>query len=420
MRCIYEHQLKFEDLVSRPRESLEQICKFLGLELHPDMLQPYKDGGQRMTDGIHAESRMLGDVKFHSYKSIEASVGEKWKEHADRDSLAEETQAVAAQLGYESVEERKTGRVEVSHNPGRVPTSEPAPRSPLRLPLADSEQPLVSIQARGSLPPFFCVHAVGGNVFSYVGLARRLGLAQPFYALQARGLMGAQEPHTRVEEMAADYVHAIRAAQACGPYLLGGWSMGGLVAFEMACQLQRQGQQVALVALFDSIAPDAARLMRENEQARLVTNFAFHLGLSLEELANVSKQFLSLDEEAQLRHLFKLAQRAGIFPKGFNLTQLNHLFKVYRSNNEAALAYRPRACSAPLVLFRAAETLDEELMDTTYGWSRLAEGSLEVEVVTGNHFTMLEEPHVSLLAEKLRVRLARANRGNVPAPGRRD
>ena len=110
-----------------------------------------------------------------------------------------------------------------------------------------------------------------------------------------------------------------------------------------------------------------------------------------------------------MKHLFKLAQRTGIFPKGFNLTQLHHLFKVYRSNNEAALAYRPRACSAPLVLFRAAETMDEELTDTTYGWSHLAEGSLEIEVVTGNHFTMLEEPHVSLLAEKLRVRFAQAN-----------
>jgi amino acid adenylation domain-containing protein len=413
-------QLKFEELVSRPRESVEQICTFLGVELHPDMLQPYKDGEKRMTDGILAESRMLGDVKFHSYTGIEASVGKRWKEHAEGDGLAEETRAVAALLGYETDEERKTGRVAVSHNPEQSPMSEAAPRGSLRLPLPDSEQPLVSIQARGSQRPFFCVHAVGGNVFSYVGLARRLGLTQSFHALQARGLMGAQEPHTRVEEMAADYVQAIRAVQESGPYVLGGWSMGGLVAFEMAGQLQRQGQQVALVALFDSMAPDAARFIRESEQARLVANFAFHLGLSPKELANVSEQFLSFDEEAQLKHLFKLAERAGIFPKGFNLTQLQHLFKVYRSNNEAALAYRPRACSAPLVLFRAAETLDEELTDTTYGWSRLAEGSLEVEVVTGNHFTMLEEPHVSLLAEKLRVRLARATRENVPALGRRD
>src|SRR6185503_8085332 len=214
---------------------------------------------------------------------------------------------------------------------------------------------------------------------------------------------------TRIEVMAADYIHAIRQVQESGPYVLGGWSMGGLVAFEMACQLQRQGQQVALVALFDSITPYTARFRQENEAAMHVASFAFHLGLSPAEMANVSEQLLSFSEEIQLKQLFKLAESKGIFPKGFNLAQLHHLFEVYRSNNEAALAYRPQACSAPLALFRAAETMDEELTDTTYGWSQLAEGSLEIEVVTGNHFTMLEEPHVSLLAQKLRVRLAQAS-----------
>jgi len=286
---------------------------------------------------------------------------------------------------------------------------EPALRSSFRLPFSDSEQPLVSIQPQGSLSPFFCVHAVGGNVFSYVSLARRLGPAQPFYALQARGLMGGQEPHTRVEAMATDYIHAIRTVQEGGPYVLGGWSMGGLVAFEMACQLRQQGQQVALVILFDSITPFTARFKQENEQAMQVANFAFQLGLPATELANISAQLLSLDEESQLKHLFKLAQRSEILPKGFNLTQLHHLFKVYRSNNEAVLAYRPRACAAPLVLFRAAETMDDELTDTTYGWSRLAKSSLEIEVVRGNHFTMLDEPHVSLLVQKLRVHLAQAS-----------
>jgi len=202
---------------------------------------------------------------------------------------------------------------------------------------------------------------------------------------------------------------SIAAVQESGPYMLGGWSMGGLIAFEMACQLPQQGQQVTLVVLFDSITPYSARFKQENEQAMQVANFGFHLGLPPTELTNVSDQLLNLDEESQLKHLFKLAERSGIFLKGFNLTPLHHLFKVYRSNNEAVLAYRPRACSAPLVLFRAAETMADKLADTTYGWSHLAEGSLEIEVVTGNHFTMLEEPHVSLLAQKLRVHLAQAN-----------
>src|SRR5262249_20823031 len=161
--------------------------------------------------------------------------------------------------------------------------------------------------------------------------------------------------------------------------------------------------------LFDSITPYTVKFKQENEEAMQVANFAFQLGLPPAELANISEHLLSLDEESQLKHLFNLAERSGIFAKGFNLTQLHALFKVYRSNNEAVLAYRPRPCSAPLVLFRAAETMDEELKDMTYGWSQLAEGSLEIEVVTGNHFTTLDEPHVSLLAQKLRVHLALAN-----------
>ena len=111
------------------------------------MLQPYKDRAQRMTDGIHAESRMLGDVKFHSYQGIEASVG-KMERRCGRYDLAEETQTVAALLAYER------------------PVSEPTPRSAFRLAFLDSEHPLVSIQPLGSRPPFFCAHAVGGSVFS--------------------------------------------------------------------------------------------------------------------------------------------------------------------------------------------------------------------------------------------------------------
>lgn len=355
-----------------------------------------------MTGGIHPESKMLDDMKFHNYKmkfhnykGIEASVAERWKEHADCDDLAAETQAVAALLGYETEVATKTGRVEDT--------------SSLQPPFSDSEDPLVPIQARGSLPPFFCVHAVGGNVFSYVGLSRHLGPTQPFYALQARGLMGTQEPHTRIEAMAADYIQAIRTVQESGPYFLGGWSLGGLVAFEMASRLQRQGQQVAVVVLFDTISPYISRFIREDEQERLVANFAFNLRLPPAELAKLSEQLLNFDEETQLKHVFELAQRTGILPKGFDLIQLSHLFKVYRSNNEAAMAYQPRACSAPLVLFRAAETLDGELTDPSYGWRPLTESSLVIEVVTGDHFTMLEEPHVSLLAQKLRARLARAN-----------
>src|SRR5207253_11167405 len=114
---------------------------------------------------------------------------------------------------------------------------------------------LVAIQPQGSQPPFFCVHPIGGSVFCYRDLARHLGSDQPFYGLQARDLVPNQEPHASVETMAADYIEALRIIQPTGPYRLGGWSLGGVVAFEMAQQLQRQGESISVLALIDSVSP---------------------------------------------------------------------------------------------------------------------------------------------------------------------
>ena len=122
-------------------------------------------------------------------------------------------------------------------------------------------------------------------------------------------------------------------------------------------------------------------------------------------MANVSEELLSFSEEIHLQHLFKLAQSKGIFRR----VLIWRSFIISSGFTEAIMKLRWLTGRERVLhhwLSRAAETMDEELTDTTYGWSQLAEGSLEIEVVTGNHFTMLEEPHVSLLAQKLRVRLA--------------
>lgn len=117
--------------------------------------------------------------------------------------------------------------------------------------------PLVSLQPRGTARPFFCVHPSGGNVICYAGIAQGFGeRSWPFYGLEAQGMIDdALHPLRTVEEMAALYVAAIRRVQLQGPYLLGGWSSGGIVAFEMARQLRRSGQSVDKVLMIDSPAP---------------------------------------------------------------------------------------------------------------------------------------------------------------------
>ncbi|HEX4147968.1 MAG TPA: thioesterase domain-containing protein, partial [Pirellulales bacterium] len=118
--------------------------------------------------------------------------------------------------------------------------------------VADLATSLIPIQPRGDKAPLFCVHPAGGTVFCYRELAAALGEDQPFYGLQAQGLDGRHAPHTRLEDMAAHYIRAMRKVQPAGPYHLGGWSLGGNIAFEMACQLREQGDEVGLLALLDA------------------------------------------------------------------------------------------------------------------------------------------------------------------------
>jgi thioesterase domain-containing protein len=113
--------------------------------------------------------------------------------------------------------------------------------------------PLVAIQPAGSNPPFFCVHPIFGVVFPYYELAYHLGTDQPFYALQPLGIDGEQPPLTRIEDMAAHYIKALRTVQPKVPTF---WEVGllGVGAFEMAQQLVSAGHQVALVAVLDTVA----------------------------------------------------------------------------------------------------------------------------------------------------------------------
>src|SRR5262249_36260326 len=92
---------------------------------------------------------------------------------------------------------------------------------------------LGQIQSSGSEPPLFLVHPGGGDVVCYLELARCLGSDQPVYGLRAPGFYGERAPYTRIEEMAAHYLEALKTVQPEGPYLLGGWSLGGTIAYEM-------------------------------------------------------------------------------------------------------------------------------------------------------------------------------------------
>lgn len=259
---------------------------------------------------------------------------------------------------------------------------------------------LVAIQPGGKRRPLFLIHPAGGHIFPYVHLANCLGPDQPCYGLQARGLEQGQEPHKQLEEMAAYYIDAMRTVQAEGPYLLGGWSMGGLVAFEMAQQLHAQGQRTALLALLDTRIPTADEEFEDEDfEATLLVDFVRYFGLSLDP----RDALVRLPKHELLERVLEHAKRAGLVPSDIEISQAQPFIELCKADFRATQNYLPHRYPGRITLFKAAQELAGSSTDPTLGWSEWAAEGAVVYVVPGNHATMVYRPHVEILADKLRA-----------------
>jgi amino acid adenylation domain-containing protein len=261
--------------------------------------------------------------------------------------------------------------------------------------------PIVAIQPLGSRPPFFCVHGGFGAVLFYSQLTRCLGMEQPLYGLQAQGLDGGPIEHTSVETMAAYYLEEMRRVQPHGPYFFGGYSFGGVVAFEMAQQLRAAGEQMALLVLFDTFDPrNRARYTSLVERIRLRLR-APELSSprdKLEFLARCAWGKLS----SALEKGYKAAQNMPYRISRFNAravpTQLRALEVVQLTNRRALAAYKLRGYPGRITLFRT-ENSDSGTAD--HGWAEFARGGIEIHEVPGEHETIFSRPNVCVLAQKL-------------------
>ncbi|HEX7182532.1 MAG TPA: amino acid adenylation domain-containing protein [Thermoanaerobaculia bacterium] len=258
---------------------------------------------------------------------------------------------------------------------------------------------LVRLQAGApGRPPLFMVHQVGGNVYTFRALARVLGPDQPLYGLRSRGLEGEEEPFARIEEMAAHYLELIRGVQPRGPYRIGGASMGGMVAFEMAHQLRAAGEEVALLVLMDT--PCLDQLPPREDDAQFVAGlFAGRVALSPEELRP-----LSPDE--QLAYALDRARQAGNLPEGLDFDEARRLLRVLRANAGALYDYAPRPWPGRLLFFRARERRPIDPPRPEIPWIELAQGGVEILLVPGDHETMHAPPNVQVAADRLKPLLA--------------
>lgn len=294
--------------------------------------------------------------------------------------------------------------------------------SPERQHASRGRNSLVLIRPGGTKPPLFLVHGGFGETILYINLARRLDADRPVYGLQPPSREDGSVAYTRTVEMAAYHIGKIRSIQPHGPYLLGGTCAGGVIAFEIARQLQSQNEQVAMVALID--APDvAARRKRWRVAKARARSFstvfqrdgsARHGHTALGILIKAARKARNLITYAVSRTLNDLSDNIRMhllrayLDRGRPLPSILRGISVLKVCLFAERGYRPETpFDGEVLLFRATsgeaddEPFIERFEDPLFGWGRRATCGVRVFDVPGGHFTMLREPNVAVMAAQM-------------------
>jgi thioesterase domain-containing protein len=283
---------------------------------------------------------------------------------------------------------------------------------------------LIALKKSGSRPPFFIVHAIGGNIVGYDDLAQGLPANQPVYGLQARGLDGESPAATSVEEMAAHYIRGLQTVQPVGPYFLGGWSAGGRVAFEMACQLSESDNEVPLLAIFDTTMAPISMAKRTN-YITLLKNIRRSVSWNWRQLGNVGFSRFVGKKRANLRRrtrviLFELLENVK---RGLHFGRPAHL-RVEEAFTRAIENYRPRIFKGDAVVFRTPDARYYG-SDPYLGWRGAVAGELSFRDVPGNHDDIFRAPNLETVVRELTHALDNAHSklcrsGALQAPLTRD
>jgi len=277
---------------------------------------------------------------------------------------------------------------------------------------------LVGIQPTGTRPPFFCVHAIGANILNYRLLSKYLGTDQPFYGFQSQGLDGVQAPHTSVEQMAAHYITEMKSVQPNGPYLLGGGSGGGIIAFEMARQLEQAGDEIGLLVLIDTLRrPRRRQTSFLARVKRLVLVADAHVGELLVRSRSERYTYAADWVREKLRQV-RVRFRRSTGDRRLNIIGVG-LDAAIKANRAAVNSYVPKPYSGRITQLLARQRSMRTAEDPRLvAWSELTNAGLEVRFIDGNHDTMLEEPHVQVLADTLSACLKNATNSSSTSPQR--
>jgi thioesterase domain-containing protein/acyl carrier protein len=288
----------------------------------------------------------------------------------------------------------------------------------------DGDRSLVPLQVRGSKPPLFLVPPGAFTVLHFTRLLRYMEPDQPIYGLEHEGLDGKGIPYIRVEDMAAHHIQEIRSLQPEGPYFLAGRCFGGTVVFEMAQQLQAQGQEVGLLAILDTqTPPDLERSDTHSDPQqspsqlkqkpkgqywqRLVTHLQQGRLLPTDRVQRWVKGLLwtILVKAAKRKPVFVQLQTM-LFPR---LPQEIIIDLTFAAHKKARRDYTPKVYPGKITLFRTVEYPAA----SESKWAKIAGGGLDCRMIPGDHKTMFREPNIQVVAEKLIAALHEAQTINL-------
>jgi amino acid adenylation domain-containing protein len=255
---------------------------------------------------------------------------------------------------------------------------------------------LTDVQALGSEPPVFAIHGGDGGILFYREMADRLPKTRPFLAIESLDLGHNDEIKVEtIERTAEKYIDLLRERQPEGPYLLAGYSYGGVVAYEMARQLEASGEEVPFVGLFDTVNPSVEmRPYALSERMSVYWNAQADKPL-VGKIASIAGRFKE-GVETHFRVKSEVAEARSSDAAEAH-TELRAV-QLREAHEQAMRAYEPKTFGGVLTLFRAAAVNDKFSIPDDYGWSALVQ-ELRIIEVPGQHLTMFDSGNVGPLAD---------------------
>jgi amino acid adenylation domain-containing protein len=265
------------------------------------------------------------------------------------------------------------------------------------------EEMLVRLAEKGSGTPLFLVQSIGGGLLCYADLVASLRGEKPVYGLAAPDAV-LSDQHD-IAGMAGLYVRALQAVQPHGPYMLGGWSLGGVVAFEVARQLEDAGERIDSLVLLDSYPFDSRFDLTELDDSELLDWFVKELLAPFE--SQVSSNWMAEVElgesEDALSQALAATKSLGLFSNDFTRSEFSACYEAYKASYRAWIAYRPGQLRAPIHVIAATETLNVYRRNPMQSWAASTLDGIKIDVVEGDHYSMLRAPVSERVIELLRA-----------------